>query len=64
MDRGRLQPGNYVLGMEFVKENVGQYHEALGTAKLYVNDQVVAQGRCARSDLDLEREAAAMMARE
>ena len=39
-----LQPGKYVLGMEFTKESMGQYHEAIGTTKLYVNDEVVATG--------------------
>ena len=39
-----LQPGKYVLGVDFTKESMGQYHESIGTAKLYVNDQVVATG--------------------
>ena len=39
-----LEPGKYVLGMEFTKESMGQYHEAHGTTKLYVNDDVVATG--------------------
>lgn len=39
-----LKPGKYTLGMEFVREKAGQYHESLGTTKLYVNDKVVAQG--------------------
>ena len=39
-----LQPGKYVLGVEFTKESMGQYHESIGTAKLYVNDDVVATG--------------------
>ncbi len=30
--------------MEFIKESMGQYHEAHGTTKLYVNDDVVATG--------------------
>lgn len=38
-----LSPGKYVLGMEFIKEGKGQYNETIGTAKLYVNDQVVAE---------------------
>jgi arylsulfatase len=41
---GELQPGKYTLGMEFSREKAGQYKESLGTTKLYVNDQVVAQG--------------------
>ena len=39
-----LKPGKYTLGAEFVMEKAGQYHESLGTTKLYVNDQVVAEG--------------------
>ena len=38
-----LKPGKYTLGMEFTKESVGKYHESLGKAKLYVNDNVVAE---------------------
>ena len=41
---GKLEPGKYVLGMEFTKESMGQYHEAHGTTKLYVNEDVVATG--------------------
>jgi hypothetical protein len=40
----RLEPGKYTLGMEFTWEKAGQYHESLGTTKLYVNDKMVAQG--------------------
>ena len=39
-----LKPGKYTLGMEFTREKAGQYHESLGTTKLYVNDKVVAEG--------------------
>ncbi|WP_250030235.1 arylsulfatase [Paractinoplanes maris] len=39
-----LEPGRQVLGMEFVKEKVGERHETHGGAKLYVGDQVVAEG--------------------
>jgi hypothetical protein len=39
-----LQVGNRVLGVEFVKERLGERHETHGTAKLYVDDQVVAAG--------------------
>jgi arylsulfatase len=41
---GELTPGKHVLGMEFVREGAGKYKESTGTAKLYVNDKVVAQG--------------------
>jgi hypothetical protein len=38
-----IGPGNHVLGVEFVKESVGERHETHGTAKLYVDDEVVAE---------------------
>ncbi len=38
-----LEPGAHVLGVEFVKEGVGDHRETLGTAKLYVGEDVVAQ---------------------
>ena len=34
----KLEPGKYVLGMEFAKESTGEHGEALGTTKLYVDD--------------------------
>ena len=39
-----LSPGKYTLGVEFIREKAGQYHESHGTAKLYINDKVVAEG--------------------
>lgn len=39
-----LEPGAYVLGVEFVKEKQGERQESLGTATLYVNEEVVAEG--------------------
>jgi arylsulfatase len=39
-----LEPGSHVLGVEFVKESIGDRHETHGTAKLYVDDRVVAEG--------------------
>jgi arylsulfatase len=39
-----LKPGKYTLGMEFTREGAGKYHESLGKTKLYVNDNVVAEG--------------------
>ncbi|WP_315789849.1 arylsulfatase [Fischerella sp. JS2] len=39
-----LSPGRYTLGMEFTREGAGQYQESLGKTKLYINDQVVAEG--------------------
>jgi len=39
-----LKPGKYTLGMEFIREGMGKFHESLGQTKLYVNEQVVAEG--------------------
>jgi arylsulfatase len=39
-----LKPGKYTLGMEFNRTGAGPNKESLGTMKLYVNDQVVAEG--------------------
>ncbi|MBU3750473.1 MAG: arylsulfatase [Mycobacterium sp.] len=39
-----LQPGNHTLGVEFVREGAGEHGESTGTAKLYVDDRVVAEG--------------------
>jgi len=39
-----LKPGKYTLGMEFIREKSGQYGEAIGNTKLYVNGDIVAQG--------------------
>ncbi|MEZ4558349.1 MAG: hypothetical protein R2854_18285 [Caldilineaceae bacterium] len=39
-----LAPGKYTLGVEFIRESAGEYHESHGTAKLYIDDKVVAEG--------------------
>jgi arylsulfatase len=39
-----IEPGKHVLGMEFVKESVGEYGETHGTTTLYVDDEAVASG--------------------
>jgi arylsulfatase len=39
-----LKPGKYTLGMEFVRESAGKFHESLGKTTLYVNDKAVASG--------------------
>ena len=39
-----LEPGAHVLGVEFVKERHGEHGESLGTARLYVDEDVVAEG--------------------
>jgi len=41
---GELKPGKYTLGMEFIREGMGKFHESTGTTKLYVNETVVAEG--------------------
>ncbi len=41
---GPVGTGTFVLGAEFIKEKLGDRHEAIGTAKVYVNDEVVAEG--------------------
>jgi len=40
---GVLKPGKYTVGVEFIRDSSGQYHESIGTAKLYVDDLEVAQ---------------------
>ncbi|MFC3274397.1 arylsulfatase [Agromyces mediolanus] len=39
-----LEPGDHALGMEFVRESAGEHGESIGTCKLYVDDQIVAEG--------------------
>ncbi|PKB16067.1 arylsulfatase [Flavobacterium sp. 5] len=39
-----LKPGKYTLGMEFIREKTGELGEQIGKMKLYINDQVVAEG--------------------
>jgi arylsulfatase len=41
---GELEPGNHVLGMEFVREEAGAHGESLGTTRLSVDEAVVAEG--------------------
>ena len=40
----KLDPGKHTLGVEFVREGAGEHGESLGTAKLYVGEEVVAEG--------------------
>jgi len=40
----KLVPGTYTLGMEFVRESAGEYGESIGTMKLYIDEDVVAEG--------------------
>jgi arylsulfatase len=39
-----LAAGKHTLGVEFVREKAGQYGESLGTARLFIDDTVVAEG--------------------
>lgn len=39
-----LEPGQYTLGVEFTRADKGEYGESLGTAKLYINENVVSEG--------------------
>jgi arylsulfatase A-like enzyme len=39
-----LEPGKRTLGVEFIREGAGEHGESTGTAKLYVDDKVVAEG--------------------
>lgn len=41
----KLTPGKYTLGMEFTREKTGEFGESLGSMKLYINEQVVAEGK-------------------
>lgn len=40
-----LAPGQYVVGMEFVREGAGEFGESLGRAKLYVDGESVAESK-------------------
>jgi arylsulfatase len=39
-----LKPGKRALGVEFVRESAGKYKESVGTARLYIDDKLVAEG--------------------
>ncbi len=39
-----LAPGKYTLGMEFIRQKVGEHGESLGRTTLYVNEEVVDEG--------------------
>jgi hypothetical protein len=40
----KLGPGKHLVGMSFDKDSVGDYGEAHGTTRLYVGEDVVAEG--------------------
>ncbi|MCZ8380169.1 arylsulfatase [Mycobacterium sp. CPCC 205372] len=39
-----LSPGKYTLGVDFSRESAGPHLESIGTTKLYVDDEAVAEG--------------------
>jgi arylsulfatase len=39
-----LSPGKYSLGMEFIREGTGEHGSSVGKTKLYIDDEVVAEG--------------------
>lgn len=39
-----LTPGKHTVGMEFTREKTGEQGESFGTTKLYIDEQVVAEG--------------------
>ena len=44
VSKTNLSPGKHTVGLEFTREKTGEAGEAIGSAKLYVDDQVVAEG--------------------
>jgi arylsulfatase len=44
VSKAELRPGKHTVGIEFVRDKAGEHGESLGVAKLYINDQVVAEG--------------------
>ena len=39
-----LEPGAYTVGMEFTRDSAGEYGESIGSTKLYIDEEVVAEG--------------------
>jgi len=37
-------PGKHIVGVEFTKERMGEFHESYGPCTLYVDDEVVGEG--------------------
>jgi len=44
VSKGAISQGKHTLGVEFIREKAGEHGESLGNAKLYIDDQVVAEG--------------------
>ena len=67
-----LEPGTYVLGVEFIKESQGERRESHGTAELLIGEDVVAEGALRTKAghfaddayIDLEQHLAAALARD
>ena len=44
VSKTELRPGKHTVGVEFIREKAGEHGESVGAAKLYIDDQVVAEG--------------------
>jgi arylsulfatase len=44
VSKTELRPGKHTVGVEFIREKAGEHGESMGAAKLYIDDQVVAEG--------------------
>jgi hypothetical protein len=44
VSKAAITPGKHTVGVEFTRENRGDHGESLGTARLYLDDKVVAEG--------------------
>jgi arylsulfatase len=44
VSKTELKPGKHTIGVEFTRDKAGEHGESIGTTKLYIDDQVVAQG--------------------
>src|SRR5262245_39175046 len=44
VSKADIKPGKHTFGVEFTREKAGDKGESIGTAKLYIDDQLVAQG--------------------
>jgi len=44
ISKTNVTPGKHTFGVEFTREKAGSQGESLGSLKLYIDDQVVAQG--------------------
>jgi arylsulfatase len=44
VSKANITPGKHTFGVEFTREKAGHNGESVGTVKLYIDDQVVAEG--------------------